>query len=135
MTTVKIISRALAACLSLMPVAAGAADVAPPATGVAGVLTSLVAVLVLILLLAWGVKRFQIGGNAGAIRVIAAASLGARDRILLVQVGDTQLLVGVGSGGMRTLHVLDQPLTVPAGPGSDTPFARRLRDLAGGSQR
>ncbi|MGD8976406.1 MAG: flagellar biosynthetic protein FliO [Gammaproteobacteria bacterium] len=129
----KIVSRIMVAGLTLTPVAASAAEAVPPTSGIAGVLTSLIAVLVLILLLAWGVKRFQIGGNAGAIRVIAAASLGARDRILLVQVGDTQLLVGVGSGGMRTLHVLDQPLTVPAGPQSDTPFARRLRDMVGGS--
>lgn len=125
----------ITACLALVPSAAGAAESAAPASGIAGVLASLVAVVVLILLLAWGLKRFQIGGSGGAIRVIAAASLGARDRILLVQVGETQLLVGVGSGGMRTLHVLDQPLTVTPGPQGDAPFARRLREMMGSGPR
>lgn len=126
---------ALALLLST-PTLSMAADAGVPASGLAGVASGLIAVLVLIVVLAWGVKRLQLGGgNAGAIRVIAATPLGARERILLVEVGDTQLLVGVGGGGMRTLHVLDQPL--PTGPASQdqSPFARRLRDMVGGPRR
>ncbi len=119
-------------CLAFASPAALAADAVSPTSGLAGVVSGLFAVLILILLLAWGLKRFQIGASAGAIHVVAAASLGARERILLVQVGDTQLLVGVGSGGMRTLHVLDQPLPMAAGAQSDSPFAQRLRDMVGG---
>ena len=37
-------------------------------------------------------------------------SLGGKERIVLVQVGEQQLLVGVAPGSLRTLHVLDQPL-------------------------
>ncbi|MGB5623896.1 MAG: flagellar biosynthetic protein FliO [Gammaproteobacteria bacterium] len=128
----KTLPRLTAVCLALVSPVARAADAVSPTSGLAGVVSGLFAVLVLILFLAWGLKRFQIGASTGAIRVIAAASLGARERILLVQVGDTQLLVGVGSGGMRTLHVLDEPLSIAAGPQSDSPFAQRLRDMVGG---
>jgi flagellar biogenesis protein FliO len=39
---------------------------------------------------------------------------------VLIRVGDRQLLLGVGSGGVRTLHVLDAP---GAGVGPDAPGA------------
>ncbi|MGB5211100.1 MAG: flagellar biosynthetic protein FliO [Gammaproteobacteria bacterium] len=126
---------ALALLLST-PTLSMAADAGVPASGLAGVASGLIAVLVLIVVLAWGVKRLQLGGgNAGAIRVIAATPLGARERILLVEVGDTQLLVGVGSGGMRTLHVLDQPLPTDPASQHQSPFARRMRDMVGGPRR
>lgn len=128
----KTLPRLIPVFLTLASPAALAAEAVSPTTGLTGVVSGLFAVLILILLLAWGLKRFQIGAGTGAIRVVAAASLGARERILLVQVGETQLLVGVGSGGMRTLHVLDQPLSVTASAQSDSPFAQRLRDMVGG---
>jgi len=42
----------------------------------------------------------------------------------VIAVGDTQLLLGVGAGGTRTLHTLSEPLPVAA---STTPaFAQLL---------
>ncbi|MDX2462952.1 MAG: flagellar biosynthetic protein FliO [Porticoccus sp.] len=44
------------------------------------------------------------------IRVLGAARVGAREKILLVEAGEQQLLVGVAAGSMRTLHTFDKPI-------------------------
>jgi flagellar protein FliO/FliZ len=51
-----------------------------------------------------------------------------------VEVGETQLLVGVTPGRLSTLHVLDKPVFLPGRPsGKPTSFAERLsRALQGG---
>ncbi|WP_223676993.1 flagellar biosynthetic protein FliO [Novilysobacter selenitireducens] len=102
---------------------------APPSTAgsVAGSLFALLLVLGLILGLAWLAKRLPgaaRGGAAnGALRVVASVPLGQRERAVVVDVGGTQLLLGVGPGGTRTLHTLAQPL-----PQADAPpaFAQLL---------
>ena len=75
-------------------------------------------VLGLIMAIAWLLKRtgrFQVAAGGG-LRILGGLSMGARERVVLMQVGDTQLLVGVAPGRVQTLHVLDQPL--PTGQAS-----------------
>ena len=50
----------------------------------------------------------------GGLRILGGLSMGARERVVLLQVGDTQLLVGVAPGRVQTLHVLEQPLPAAA---------------------
>jgi len=72
----------------------------------------MVAVLGLIFGIAWLLKRsgrFQMAAG-GSLRVLGGLSMGARERVVLLQVGDTQLLLGVAPGRVQTLHVLEQPL-------------------------
>ncbi|WP_456415172.1 flagellar biosynthetic protein FliO [Thiolapillus sp.] len=76
------------------------------------VLGGLGMVLAMVLLLAWLAKRFahsRMTGTQG-LRLLGGLSLGAKERIVLVQVGDTQLLVGVAPGRLQTLHVLEEPI-------------------------
>jgi len=117
------------------PVTALAAESVVPETDLFQVISSLVAVVVLIFLLAWGLKRVQSGkaGPGSVIHVVAALAMSTRERVVLIQVGDEQILVGVGPGGMRTLHVLDHPLEVQPGVNGQSAFARRLRDMLGGN--
>jgi flagellar protein FliO/FliZ len=73
-------------------------------------------VLALIVGLAWVLKRsgrFQMAAGGG-LRILGGLSMGARERVVLLQVGETQLLVGVAPGRVQTLHVLEQPLPVAA---------------------
>jgi len=73
---------------------------------------SLVLILVIIFLLAWGARRFggmSFKGNT-ALKVVTGISMGSRERIVLVQVGEQQLLLGVSPGRVQTLHVLDKPI-------------------------
>ncbi len=115
---------------------AGAGEGAPAAgqaaTGVeviGQVTLSLMLVVAVLLVLAWAMRRlnrFQPQG-ASSLRVLGGLSLGARERILLVGVGDKRLLVGVSPGGLRTLLVLDEGTRQEATPPPETSFSvRRL---------
>lgn len=96
-------------------------------------------VLFLIVAMGWVMRRSGrfTGAAAGQLRVIGGVSVGSRERVVLVQVGEQQLLVGVAPGRVQTLHVLDEPLSGGDGtpdasrhPGSQvSPFAQRLRQM------
>ena len=93
------------------------------------VFLGLVVVLLMIGGVAWITRRFG-GfhmGASGSLRVLGAMSMGPRERVVLLQVGEKQLLLGVAPGRVSTLHVLDEPL--PVAPVSNTQgdnFASRL---------
>jgi flagellar protein FliO/FliZ len=95
------------------PVAEPAGTVTPLGAGYLIQFTlGLIAVLTAVMILAWIMRRmnrWQMSAG-GSLRLLGGLSLGARERILLVQVGDIQLLVGVAPGYIRKLHVLTQPL-------------------------
>lgn len=68
----------------------------------------LAAVLALLGATAWASKRFRVSSRlrGGLIEVVSGISLGARERVVLLRVGQDQVLVGLSPSGMRTLHVL-----------------------------
>src|SRR5690606_5769651 len=113
-------ARAQAPAVPAAPVAAtlahtGVAAPAPqsPASvgSLGGAVFALALVVGLILGLAWLIRRMPgLGGGAAnpALRIVGSLALGPRDRLVVVEVGQTQLLLGVGAGGTRTLHTLDQ---------------------------
>lgn len=71
-------------------------------------------VLLCILALAWFAKkmnRFQ-SFSDGSLKIIGGISMGARERVVLLQVGEEQLLLGVSPGKINTLHVLDTPIEI-----------------------
>jgi flagellar protein FliO/FliZ len=111
---------ALSVAYSLFPAASFAADhlfAAPsqntgaPSSGIAtaGQMTlALALVLAAVFVAAWLMRRLRGFGqrNAKAIQVIADVSLGGKERAVLLQVGETKLLVGVAPGHVNALHVL-----------------------------
>ena len=124
---------------------ATATTAAAPAvsSGVAGQLTQLVfgllLVLGLIFFLAWLLRRVQQAGPAGkgqVIELIGSRALGPRDRLMLVQVGNEQILLGLSPGTITALHVLKEPVQVPSGTEKATPeFAQRLLEMLGKDQK
>jgi flagellar protein FliO/FliZ len=112
-------------------------------SGVAGQLTQLVfgllLVLGLIFFLAWLLRRVQQAGPAGkgqVIELIGSRALGPRDRLMLVQVGNEQILLGLSPGTITALHVLKEPVQVPSATEKATPeFAQRLMELMGKDQK
>lgn len=99
-----------------------------PLTGgrVLEVAIGLFAVVAVIALCAWILRRTlrNVAGCDGALRVVAGLSLGTRERVLLLQVGSRQLLLGVSPGRIQALYVLDEPLEPSA------PAIRSGRDFA-----
>jgi len=72
----------------------------------------LLVVVALVFGMAWFMRRIGKfnGAATGNLKVLGGVSVGQRERIVLVQAGETQLLVGVAPGEIRTLHVMDEPL-------------------------
>lgn len=67
-------------------------------------------VLGLILTLAWVARRLGMAplGGSGPIRLLGGLSVGTRERILLIEVEGTRLLLGVAPGRVQTLHVVSK---------------------------
>ncbi|MFW9081057.1 flagellar biosynthetic protein FliO [Pseudomonas sp. P2757] len=124
--------------------ATAAAAAVPAVSGsVAGQLTQLVLGLLLVVglifFLAWLMRRVQQAGPAGkgqVIDLIASRALGPRDRLLLVQVGNEQILLGLSPGTITALHVLKEPVVVSSPPEKATPeFAQHLLKILGKDQK
>jgi flagellar protein FliO/FliZ len=87
-------------------------SIAPPPGASAGMVSagsllqvglSLLLVLAAIAAVAWAAKRLNpaqtgSGGPGSALRVISATAVGQRERVVLVEVGATWLVVGVAPG-------------------------------------
>ena len=122
-------------------IAAGDPAAVPGAGEMLHVLLGLLGVLVAIAMLAWALRHvLRLSSIAGGvIRVVAATPLGGRERVVLLEVGGVQLLVGVSPGRLQTLHVLDEPVSLPrpgASPGGSFPqqLARLLGRASGGGR-
>ena len=73
------------------------------------ILISFLIVISFIFFLAWLMRRTgRFGyGNKQTIKIKSSMSLGMREKILLIEVGGANIVVGVAPGQVRTLHVLD----------------------------
>jgi flagellar protein FliO/FliZ len=145
---VKALMRAATALAALLAseVAIAATIPATPAPGAPGSLGGQLAQMVfglllvvgLIFLLAWLVRRMQGAAprSGQVIEIVGTRAIGPRDRLLLVQVGKEQILIGHSPGSIEALHVLAEPVEVPAGARPATPeFAQRLLELMGKDQK
>ena len=93
----------------------------------------LLLVVVVILLFAWLVKKFNLNQQSqnGLIRIIAGLSIGTRDRIVLLQIGEEQILVGLTPGRIEKLHTLSQPLDAPEAQLASSSFAEKFNRVMG----
>ena len=97
------------------------------AGAVGGTVFALLLVIGVILALAWLAKRMPgiAGASNPALKVVGSLALGPRERVVVVAVGDTQLLLATGPNGTRALHTLTEPL--PMAASTQTPqFAQLL---------
>ena len=86
-------------------------------TELLGFAASLIVVLGAILFLGWLYSRakFTAGGSGDVINIIASRALGAKERLMLVEIAGKQLLVGMTPNHVQTLHVFDAPVAKPKG--------------------
>jgi flagellar protein FliO/FliZ len=156
--------RLVATAAALVPLWASAADMnavnhaaqiasgvgagtAVPTMGVAAVLQTLFGLMVVIAFVfgcAWLARKFglQGGGRGGMVKVVGGASLGNKERVTVVEIGDTWLVLGAAPGNVRLLHTMpagsanasgiDNP-AAPASPSSPMQgsFGQRFRDALG----
>ncbi|WP_302181328.1 flagellar biosynthetic protein FliO [Paraburkholderia sp. NMBU_R16] len=104
------------------------AGTAVPSLGVGAVLQTLVGLAVVIGLVfacAWLARRFGLRPSArgNVVRTVGGVSLGGKERVAVVEIGDTWLVLGAAPGNVRLLHTLPAgsiDLT-RGGPGSSGP--------------
>jgi flagellar protein FliO/FliZ len=119
--------------------AARPAYVPPPAAAVSSgsvlqVILSLFLVLAAVVLVGWILKRINLPqqGAGNALKVISGVAVGQRERIVLVEVNDTWLVVGVAPGQVNALHTMPKgtlPSASDTAPGFDNKFQGWLRQV------
>lgn len=102
--------------------------------GVLQVLFGLAVVLGTVAASAWLLKRLAPGqvSAGGAIRLIGGIAVGPKERVVVVEVGDTWLVVGVAPGQVNALHNMPKLASLPeAGRPAvgDQRFASWLREV------
>jgi len=103
-------------------------------TNIFQMVAGLVFVLLLVIVVAWLVRR--VGGvsmaGGGVLNIVGGMSMGARERVVLLQVGDEQILIGVSPGRIQKLHVLENPIDIQPKKMADMNFANKLADAIRG---
>lgn len=100
-------------------------------THLINVLLSLLMVIAVILGLAWLLRRFGQGGFTSQqhMKVVASLAVGARERVVVVDVAGQQLLLGVTPQQIRTLHVFESPVIETSKDLESTDFKSKLMSI------
>ena len=99
---------------------------------IAQMLLSLLLVIALLFLGAWLLRRLNGGrsfGHGGPLRVVGGLMISPRERIVLIEVADSWLVVGIVPGQIKTLHTLPKG-DLPAPPNSEKPFGQWLKQFS-----
>jgi flagellar protein FliO/FliZ len=113
------------------------AETAPQATQGVSSGTVLQAVLGLALILGllflatYLLRRLNGGrgfGTNGPLRIVGGLMISTRERIVLLEVGDVWLLVGIGPGQIRTLHTMPKG-QIQASSTVEQPFGQWLKQM------
>jgi len=115
-------SLSLLALLLFLPLVSNAGEASEKtlavSTGFGSMLGQMVGVLLFVILLlmglAWLLKRAGVtqGALNGQLAVLGAVSVGQREKVVLIQAGQEQLLVGVTANEITLLHLLSEPIEV-----------------------
>lgn len=120
----------------LIPFAAQAAETPPVGVSLGTYVQAALALALIVALLAgtaWLARKVS-GGKGfgqGGMKVVGGVALGPRERIVLLEIGNEWLVVGIVPGQIRTLHRMEKG-TLPenSAPGlTDKPFAQWLQGV------
>ncbi|MBX3641303.1 MAG: flagellar biosynthetic protein FliO [Nitrosomonas sp.] len=79
----------------------------------AKMITGLLLVLGIIIISTWALKRFSIIpaiSSSSHLKIVAATGVGQRERVVIVEIGETWLVLGVAPGQVTQLHTMERPL-------------------------
>jgi len=114
---------------------AGAVPVGPAEVlSVAGSLIAVIAAILLVGFLYSRMKGPRIGGN-NVINIIGSQALGPKERIVLIEIADVQLVLGMTTSQVQTLHVFDKPVIKTAETAAESGFAERLKNALRGDRK
>lgn len=120
-----------AACIAGIPHAQAAAVTSDSGGGWLQVIFGLVMVALLLAGSLYALKRLAMPRGSGALlRIISAVSLGPRERVVIVETGETWLILGVTAGQISKLHELPcqtPPPEVPPPTAARPDFTQMIR--------
>lgn len=110
------------------------APTAAPSSPLIAVSGALLGIILLILAAAWLAKRFGFNGVKSSaskeLKVSASAALGQRERVVIVDVEDARLVLGVTASQVSLLHKLPPKAVDPEAPHTDAPdFASLMKSV------
>jgi flagellar protein FliO/FliZ len=119
----------------MVPAYAHAAEALPQTSAFGAFFQALMGLLIVLAMLYgffWLLRRYGPVQNSaqGVVKVVGGVMLGPRERLVVVEVENTWVLVGVAPGHISTLHTLTKPegidtTTLPTAQ----PFADKLSEL------
>ena len=102
------------------------------ASNIVSMLLSLLLIILLIFVLAWFMRRM--GGNtmlgSQAMKVVAALSLGPKEKVMLVEIAGEQILLGVTATQITHIKTYDQAV-VGMTKGDAADFSTKFRQFLG----
>ncbi|MEW5968162.1 MAG: flagellar biosynthetic protein FliO [Pseudomonadota bacterium] len=138
MNRVRLVVAAAAAGPALALAQAGPAvePAISPAGSLLQVFIGLVFVLLLIVATGWAARRFGLAraGGTALLHVVGSVSVGTRERVAVVEIGDTWLVVGVAPGSVNALATLPRgeapaAALAPVALGTLSPFREKLQQM------
>lgn len=88
-------------------------------------------VLVAIACTVWLLRRLTPGqiGSATNLKVVAAVAVGPKERVVLVDVGDQRMVLGVAPGQVTKLAEMPRPTMEDTPPVTIPPFVSKLKEM------
>lgn len=69
-------------------------------------------------------------GQSGPLRIVAQLMISARERVVLLEVGEQWIVIGVVPGQIKTLHTLPKGQFPATDSNAEPPFARWLKHFS-----
>ena len=114
--------------------AALASDVVSAGPGLLQATLGLALVVGMILILAWVAKRLAPGAlrqGGGALTIVASQAVGQRERVVVVEVADQWLVIGVAPGRVCALSTMPKGVLPAPTPAATTQFTAALSRALG----
>ncbi|AQS38891.1 flagellar biosynthetic protein FliO [Shewanella psychrophila] len=117
------INTLFASGLAASPTVASTAEKGSAITTMTNMLGGLIVVLAIIFVLAYIVKRLNLApSNHSVLKTLAVMPLGQKEKVVLLEVGGQQYLLGVTAQQIQVIDKLDTPISIET-----ESFAERLR--------
>ncbi len=94
------------------------------------VMAGLIIILLMIFALAWLVKRMGTGSflSNQHMKIVASVAMGTRERVVVLDVGGKQVLLGITPQNINTLHVFDEPvISESSDDKTESDFAQKIK--------
>ena len=89
-------------------------------------------VLALIVGAAWAMRKFSLvpgGASGNRLRVVSGAMVGPKERVVIVEIDNTWLVVGVTSQAVNLLHTQERPADAAVTQPVAVPFANKFAEM------